>query len=335
MVVGYHALYETVPYHRVTNARVWPRIFVSLVQLFARSVWGNTLSARGLWVQLRFPKCTMSWGAYLKVGMLNAEMTWNDWSLLNFGRLGKCSTTGDHKKANGSLAENVLLASNNGWLGGVSFLVIVFSPSWCIFNGIFVNLWVVDILQPRERSKASYGHHRPKARPVASITASASSCRIFSAWCCWPHCVTWVKRLRKCDELVARNDETLPCLKGFHWWRTSKWYALILWHVWEQDLGTFFSWSSMILCCYHSLCLLFWNICVNSLSLGENNWHYTPPPPYASQQEDELVAFVLSKPLICHYRLGKSEPKVDTMMNRSRWKMHSNHHLPFWHRPFG
>ena len=63
----------------------------------AEDLWNPTLwrslgqHSFGSWlgVQLRFPKRTKNWGAYLKAGMLNAEMTWNDWSLLNFGNLEK------------------------------------------------------------------------------------------------------------------------------------------------------------------------------------------------------------------------------------------------------
>ena len=72
----------TVPYHRGPMG-VWPRIFVSLVQV-SLVQYGNTLSARG---------CESNFG--FQNAQWVEEHTWkrvterrNDWSLLNFADLG-------------------------------------------------------------------------------------------------------------------------------------------------------------------------------------------------------------------------------------------------------
>ena len=137
----------TVPYHRGPMG-VWPRIFVSLVQL-SLVQYGNTLSARG---------CESNFG--FQNAQWVEEHTWkwvterrNDWSLLNFTDLGNVPP----KKKQMEALLKMCCWQVFGWLGGVSFLVIVFSPSWCIFNGIFVNLWVVDILQPARGPRLATG----------------------------------------------------------------------------------------------------------------------------------------------------------------------------------
>ena len=208
-------------------------------------------------------------------GSRNAEMTdlcWisQTWEMFHLKKIVADFWECNHP--NGSLAKNVLLASF--WVA-----------RWCVFScyrffSLNVHLqW--HLCQPlggghfatRERSKASYGHHRPKVRPLLQSRPPPPLSNLF-AWCCWPHCVTWVKKLRKCDELVALGTtKHCPVFKGFHWWRF-KVICIDTLACWEQDLGTFFSWTDDIVLLFASP---FWNI-RQFTQLGGNNWHYTPPP---------------------------------------------------------
>ena len=146
-----------------------------------------------------------------------------------------------------------------GWLGGVSLFLSLFSFAVNLqWNGHcqpFGGLFAIP-----ERSKASYGHHRPKARPLLQSQPLPPLWNL-CVWCCWPHCVTWVKR-RTWDELVARNDETWPCFKGFHWWRLffqkmqidMHWYFI---GMLRTTFGYFFSCTDDIVLLFASP---FWNV---------------------------------------------------------------------------
>ncbi len=158
-----------------------------------------------------------------------------------------------------------------------SFSMAICQP----FGGLFALL---------ERSKASYGHHRPKARPLLQSRPLPPPWNL-CVWCCWPHCVTWVKRLRKWDELVARNYKTLPCFQAFHWWllffRRCKMICIDTLACWEQHLGTFCH-ALMILCW---CALLSSEMSINFIQLGVINWSY-PPSQDASQQEEDYIHFL-------------------------------------------
>ena len=236
MVVGYHH-FRKPPAH----SQKCPRK--------AEDLWNPTLwrslgqHSFGSWleVQLRFPKRTKNWGAYLKAGMLNAEMTWNDWSLLNFGNLEKFHYWRPQKKTTWWSLQHVTImvcisCSSNPSVptvinrtrrnattqieallnmccyqvfGGLvvclfcCFLPVCGESSIAIFfNGHLSTFWWwTSNFVFRKRSKASYGHHRGKARPLLQ-SQPLSPLWNLCVWCCWPHCVTWVKR-RQWDELVA------------------------------------------------------------------------------------------------------------------------------------
>ena len=124
----------------------------------------------------------------------------------------------------------------------VSLLLVFFHLRWIFnchrFQWPFVNLLVVDLKKVviRKRSKASYGHHRRKARRLLQ-SQPPSPLRNLCVWCCWPHCVTCKKK--------AMGWTGGNCLFTSLFSEDVRWYALIPW----LSLDT----NTLIILCWYAL----------------------------------------------------------------------------------